>query len=139
METKNKNQNQNQIDFDNFIYTENNIIIIHVKYFKKQKKYDEFIEKMKCFISKTIETNIKEIKSDKLTISIYLKGYRLKELDYSFIKNMIRIFEEQFPDNLEIVNIFDINIVIRGIYNILKPFLSKETREKIFFVKSTNK
>ena len=127
---------QNQIDFNNFIYTENNIVIINVKYFKKQKKYDEFIEKMNSFISNTIEKNIREIKSDKLTIFIYLRGYRLKELDYSFIKNMIRIFEEQFPDNLEIVNIFDVNIVIKGIYNILKPILSKETKEKIFFVKS---
>ena len=122
-------------DFDKFMYFENNEIIVNVKFFKKQKDYNVFITFIKNFIEETIENNIKRLNTNQLSISIYLKGYKITELDYGFIKHIISILEKEYPDNLDIIRVFNMNIILRGVYSILKTFINKETRDKIVFCK----
>jgi hypothetical protein len=122
-------------DFDKFMFFENNEIIVKVKFFKRQKEYSVFITFIKNFIEETIENNIKLLNTNKLSISVYLKGYKINELDYGFIKHIISILENEYPDNLDIIRVFNMNIILRGVYTILKPFINKETRGKIFFCK----
>lgn len=122
-------------EFDKFMYFENNEIIVKVKFFKKQKDYNIFITFIKNFIEETIENNIKLLNTNKLSISVYLKGYKITELDYRFIKHIISILEKEYSDNLEIIHVFNMNIILRGVYTILKPFINKETRDKIIFCK----
>lgn len=123
-------------EFDKFMYLENNIIIVKAKFFKKQKNYDEFIDFIKKFIEESIEINVKKLNSNKLTIFVYLKGYKIKELDYGFIKNIMFLLQKEYPDNLEIIHVFNMNIFLKSVYTILKPFIHKETRDKIIFCKN---
>ena len=64
-----------------------------------------------------------------------LKGYKLKELDLDFIKIMIQYCQEKYPDNLQIIYVKNASIMIKSIYAIIRPFVDKDTRKKIFFIK----
>ena len=83
----------------------------------------------------TIQIKTKRLNSSTLDIYIDLKGYTLKQLDYEFIKNIIKIFQETYPNNLRIIYIKNYNFMVKTVYSIIKIFIDKETRKKIFFVK----
>jgi hypothetical protein len=52
---------------------------------------------------------------------------------------MVQICQEKYPDNLEIIYIKNANIMVKTIYSIIRPFVDKETRKKIFFIKKNKK
>jgi len=128
------------IDMKQFIYIDQNLCLsLNIKFFRKQKNYEEFIK----YVFNTID-NILLIRKNKFneeTMNVYidLKDYKIKEIDYEFIKLMIHVCEEKYPDNLNMINIKNANIMIKSIYSILRPFIHKDTRKKIFFIKKNKK
>ena len=48
---------------------------------------------------------------------------------------MIRFCEEKYPDNLRIIYIKNANFMIKSIYSIIRPFVHKDTRKKLIFIK----
>jgi hypothetical protein len=128
--------NTKEIDLDLFICSNEDCdIIINIKYFKKQVNYDSLLNYIEQFINKLLLDKKKIFNNDLFIVYIYLKGYKIKEFDYDFIKNTIHFLENKFPNNLNKVLIYDSNIIIKGIYKLFKPFIHKDTREKIFFMK----
>ena len=128
-------QNQ-QIDFnyDKFISIGEELnIIVEITHFKKLKDYTEFIKYMINIIENTI--NLKKIHCNNNTIDVDVDiiNYKIKEFDFDFIKMMITFFQEKYPDNLNKIYIKNSNLLIKGLYKLLKPFICKETRDKIFF------
>jgi hypothetical protein len=128
------------IDLEKFIYIDNNYNLnVSIKYFYKLKNYEKVIS----YIFNTIDRLIK-IRSEKLnTIQIEgyidLKEYKIKELDFDFIKIMVHVCQEKYPENLNIIYIKNANIMVKSIYSVIRPFIDKDTRKKIFFVKKDKK
>lgn len=124
------------IDYDKFIYIDDNLyLIVNVKYFKKLKNYEDFLKYIFNIIDKTIELRVYHLKCFTIDVYVNLKDYKVKELDYEFIKGMIRFCEEKYPDNLRIIYIKNANFMIKSIYSIIRPFVHKDTRKKILFIK----
>ena len=48
---------------------------------------------------------------------------------------MIQYCQEKYPDNLQIIYVKNASIMIKSIYAIIRPFVDKDTRKKIFFIK----
>ena len=126
----------NNIDYNNFMYTDSNLcLIVNIKYFKKSKNYENIIKHIFNVIETTIELRKKHLNIITLESYVDLKGYKLKELDLDFIKIMIQYCQEKYPDNLQIIYVKNASIMIKSIYAIIRPFVDKDTRKKIFFIK----
>jgi hypothetical protein len=136
MDNQIKQIQNKRIDFnyDKFISIgEKFNIIVEITHFKKLKDYTEFIKYMINIIETTI--NLKKIHCNNNTIDVDMDliNYKIKEFDFDFIKMMITFFQEKYPDNLNRIHIRNANLIVKGIYKLLKPFICKETREKIYF------
>jgi hypothetical protein len=128
------------IDMDNFIYIDTNLCLsVNIRFFKKQKNYEEFIRYIFNVIDNILLIRKQKLDVDTMNVYVDLKDYKIKEIDYDFIKLMIHVCEGKYPDNLNIINIKNANIMIKTIYSILRPFIHKDTRKKIFFIKKNKK
>ena len=121
-------------DYTKFMYVGEDLnIIIEMKYFKKLKDYTDFIIYMINLIDTTITLKMTNLNNNTLDVTIDLIQYKLKEIDFDFIKMLILSFQDKYPDNLNKIYITNTTIVFKGIYKLLKPFICKETRAKILF------
>ena len=124
------------IDMEKFIYTDDNLCLsVSIKYFKKLKDYESFILYIFNVIDQTLLLRKEKLNLNTMDVYVDLKDYKIKEIDYEFIKIMIHVCEEKYPDNLNMINIKNANIMVKTIYSILRPFIHKDTRKKIFFIK----
>ena len=125
-----------QTQFDLFMnYDKEYNLLVTIKYFKKQKKYDEFLNFIYYKINTLLDSKKKELDSSTLEVFIDLKDYKTKEIDYSFIKLLIKTLSEKYPDNLKSIYLKNGTLVIKSIYAIICPFIDKVTRKKIKFIK----
>ena len=128
------------IDLNNFMYTDSNLcLIVNIKYFKKRKNYEDVIRHIFNIIETTIALREKHLNIITLETYVDLKGYKLKELDLDFIKIMIQYCQEKYPDNLRTLTLKNANVMFKTIYSVIRPFISKDTRDKIFFENKKNK
>ena len=127
---------EKSIDYEKFIYIDKNLCLsVNIKYFKKLKNYENFLKYIFSVIDKTIQLRTQHLKCSTIDAYVNLKDYKVKELDYEFIKGMIRFCEEKYPDNLRIIYIKNANFMIKSIYSIIRPFVHKDTRKKLIFIK----
>jgi hypothetical protein len=122
--------------FNDFMFIDDKLnIIVKVKYFTKSCDYD----KLSTYIFSIIENTIKQRKKIKnievLDILIDLKDYKIKEINYGFIKLMINFCQDKYKDNLRVIYLKHSNFMFKAIYAIIRPFIDTETRKKIFFIK----
>jgi hypothetical protein len=123
-------------DKEKFIYIDKKLCLhVAIKYFKKTKDYENILAYIFFVIEKNIELRQKHLNIITLEAYVDLKGYKLKELDFDFIKLMIQYCQEKYPDNLNIIYVKNANIMVKSLYAIIRPFVDKETRKKIFFIK----
>ena len=131
---------ESNLDMSNLIYIDTDLCLhVEIKYFKKKDNYENIIKYIFKVIDKNIELKQKKFNCITLDAYIDLKDYKLKEIDIEFIKIMVQICQEKYPDNLKIIYIKNANIMIKTIYSIIRPFVDKDTRKKIFFIKKNKK
>ena len=123
-------------DKEKFMFIDKQLRLhVAIKYFKKSKNYEYIIKYIFDIIEKTIELRSQHLNIITLETYVDLKDYKLKELDLDFIKMMIHYCQEKYPDNLDIIYVQNANIMIKSLYAIIRPFVDKDTRKKIFFLK----
>ena len=125
-----------EVDLKNFMFINDQFnIIIYAKYFKKQKNYDELMNHIYAVIEGLIKINKIKFNTEKIVTYIDLKEYKRKEIDYDFLKKIIPILQEKYAENLEGIYVTNSSFFIKAIYTIIRPFIDKVTRKKIFFLK----
>ena len=127
-------------DKEKFMFIDKQLRLhVTIKYFKKSENYEDIIKYIFDVIEKTIELRRQHFNIITLETYVDLKDYKLKELDLDFIKMMIHYCQEKYPDNLDIIYVQNANIMIKSLYAIIRPFVDKDTRKKIFFLKKKKK
>lgn len=123
-------------DFSKMIIISDNYdLIIYTYYFRKSKDYTELIKHIINCVNKILlikkENNMKQI----MNVYIDLSETKIKNLDLEFIKMLIQFLSDNYEDNLEKMYFRNAKIMFKTIYKLIRPFIPKDTRKKIFFEK----
>ena len=116
------------IDYDNLLKIVNKNICINLHYFRKQKNYQELIERIIILANKCIEIN-----DEQLTIIINCENYSIIETDLDFINHLIKFLQETYVDKLQYLYFINYSTFIKTIYNNIKKNIDKTTVHKIIF------
>ena len=78
-----------------------------------------------------------KIKENKFDVLVYLESFKIKQINYQFVKYLADILKQLFPEKLRKAVIIDPPSVFIHSYEIIKKFIDKPTRAKISLI-STN-
>ena len=113
------------------------LILVNPAYFKKQKDYTEMTIYILDIVSKALLKS-QESKRNEFDVIIYGRGIKLGQVDISFVKYLIKIMYEYFPNKLGTCYIVNSSNIMKNLVKLIKSFLHKETRDKIKLIKNTN-
>ena len=69
-----------------------------------------------------------ESKRNEFDVIIYGRGIKLGQVDISFVKYLIKIMYEYFPNKLGTCYIVNSSNIMKNLVKLIKSFLHKETR-----------
>ena len=107
-----------------------------------QAKNEEEIVKISSFIANVATKALLKSQSngvDKFNVLVQLKNFKVKQLNYKFIKYLATILKQLFPEKLNVATLVDPSTVFINGYDIIKTFLDKPTRKKMRFISTMGK
>ena len=75
-----------------------------------------------------------KIKENKFDVLVYLESFKIKHINYQFVKYLADILKQLFPEKLRKTIIIDPPSVFIHSYEIIKKFIDKPTRAKISLI-----
>ena len=110
-------------------------VIINITgcHFLKAKDYSVFNKYIETLMDKAIEYSRDNYDTEMIIIHLNLTKMLIRQVDYKFIKNIVPIFQDKYPDRLEKCIITGIPIFFKIVYKIISPWIDKDTRKKIYF------
>jgi hypothetical protein len=75
-----------------------------------------------------------KIKENKFDVLVYLESFKIKQINYQFVKYLADILKQLFPEKLRKSVIIDPPSVFIHSYEIIKKFIDKPTRAKISLI-----
>ena len=129
----------NNLDINKLITINQNLdLVIETLYFIKLDDYTELIKHIIICVNNILETKKKSNIQQTLNVYIDLKDTKTKNIDYEFIKTLIQFLSAHYEDNLDKMYFRNAKIMFKTIYKVIRPFIPKSTRKKIYFEKQTN-
>ena len=105
--------------------------------FKKGLYYDEFTPYTKQILNEGLETSKNKYNKTTIITHLDLKGITMKHVDTGFVKKLLALFQNEYEDTLEKLIITNIPIFFKIAYKIVRPFIDKDTKKKIYFEKKS--
>lgn len=102
-----------------------------------QPSDDKEIVRVTSFIANVITTAIlksQKIKENKFDVLVYLENFKIKQINYQFVKYLADILKQLFPEKLRKTVLIDPPSVFIHSYEIIKKFIDKPTRAKISLI-----
>jgi hypothetical protein len=72
------------------------------------------------------------------TIILDLSGFSVRNLDYEFVKFLINLLENHYPESLGVALVINAPYVFNSVWHIVKHWLDPVVRSKIIFIKHLN-
>lgn len=111
------------------------VYTIHGGNFKKNTFENELYSYSLELMKTALYQSSTKYKNPLIQVHIDLKGITMKHIDYNFFKRFIHTFQSFEDDVLDKLIITNIPIFFKVCYKVLKPFIDKDVRKKIFFEK----
>lgn len=102
-----------------------------------QPSDEKEIVRVTSFIANVITTAIlksQKIKENKFDVLVYLENFKIKQINYQFVKYLADILKQLFPEKLRKTVLIDPPSVFIHSYEIIKKFIDKPTRAKISLI-----
>jgi hypothetical protein len=102
-----------------------------------QPSDEKEIVRVTSFIANVITTAIlksQKIKENKFDVLVYLESFKIKQINYQFVKYLADILKQLFPEKLRKTVLIDPPSVFIHSYEIIKKFIDKPTRAKISLI-----
>lgn len=107
--------------------------------FKKGLHYEDFFTYARNILNKCLIESKEKFNKDTIITHLDLKGITMKQIDTTFFKRMILILQQEYEDTLEKLIITNIPVFFKLAYKIIRPFIDKDTKKKVFFEKKNKK
>ena len=126
----------NIYDSERFKYA---VVCVNCCHFKKIKLkkypsgYDRIYTHMVKQLSEAIKLSETKYNSSEFVVLADLHKTHMKQIDTKFIKNLIVILENTFPDRLKYCIIRNAPSIFKIIYKLIYPWVDKDTRHKFMF------
>ena len=122
--------NQNEIFLNKICFIKDNDLYIdyqNFKYFANESTYDTITIFVINSLKKILKT--KEL----FTIHLSMKALTMTEIDkhYNYIAKICTLFKKDFPEKLEICNVYNAPFIFSQLFNIIYIFIDKNTQNKI--------
>jgi len=117
-----------EIEFGTVIITTKNWI---------QPSDEKEIVRVTSFIANIITKAIlksQKINDNKFDVLVYLENFKIKQINYQFVKYLADILKQLFPEKLRKTVLIDPPSVFMHSYEIIKKFIDKPTRAKISLI-----
>ena len=122
------------------IYVSDNIdfgtvIITNQKWIQPSDENE--IVRITSFIANIITKAIlksQKINEQKFDVLVYLENFKIKQINYQFVKYLADILKQLFPEKLRKSILIDPPSVFIHSYEIVKKFIDKPTRAKISLI-----
>ena len=102
-----------------------------------QPSDEKEIVRITSFIANVITKALlksQKIKENKFDVLVYLESFKIKHINYQFVKYLADILKQLFPEKLRKTVLIDPPSVFIHSYEIIKKFIDKPTREKISLI-----
>ena len=128
-------ESANELDLDRMITVREYNIFVATKYFKKCKDYTKMIERMIQIMD--VYKQIQDTQNKELFANIVLdfEDINISNIDFDFLKHLITFFEERYENILNLIYCKNVTLIFKMCYKILRPFISKDLKEKLKFIK----
>ena len=128
-------ESANELDLDRMIIVKDFNIFVATKYFKKCKDYTRMIERMIQIMD--VYKQIQDSQNKDLFANIVLdfEDINLSNIDFDFLKHLITFFEERYENILNLIYCKNVTLIFKMCYKILRPFISKDLKAKLKFIK----
>jgi len=102
-------------------------------------KRDSELREVERFCLWIFETTLKSLKGpiETCTSVFSMKGFRLENMDYDFLRFLADLFQSKYPETLGLALVVDCPWIFWGIWNIVKHWIDPHTVKKIKFVNET--
>lgn len=107
--------------------------------FKKGVQYDIVMKYAKETLDKCLIKSKKLYNKNTVITHLDLRGITMKQIDTGFFKKMIVMLQQEYEDTLEKLIVTNIPVFFKIAYKIVRPFIDKDTKKKIFFEKKSKK
>lgn len=101
--------------------------------------YEDFIEYIDKAMNTCVTTSVKLYNTREIVLYVDLKKTYIKNMDAGMFKKLIPFFEDKYPDCVQKIVITNIPGFFKICYNIVKVFIHKDTRKKIYFEKKVKR
>lgn len=143
--TQNDSSNSMESYLESIIYykdsQQHNSIIytIEANRFKKGIHYDSVIEYARASLDESLIKSKEKYNKNTIITHLDLKGVTMKQIDTGFFKQLVVMLQTEYEDILEKLIVTNIPVFFKIVYKIIRPFLDKDTKKKIFFEKKNKK
>ena len=107
--------------------------------FKKGVEYDIVMKHARITLDKCLVESKELYNKDTVITHLDLSGITMKQIDTGFFKKMIVMLQQEYEDTLEKLIVTNIPVFFKIAYKIVRPFIDKDTKKKIFFEKKSRK
>lgn len=118
-----------------------NSVVLHItaSVFEKGCDYDYLITQIDEYIARAIEMNKSRYNLDKFIVYADLSKTFVKNMDVTFFKKCVPLFDDKYPDCLEKLIIVNMPVFFKACFNLIKFLIHSDTRKKIYFEKKNSK
>lgn len=117
---------------DKFCYNIKNNIYINSSFLHP----DMLDDNLKIYLVKVLKNSLDE--HDQFDIFVDLDGLTMSSVNTEFMAEMIQIFSTLFPNRLRKCEIRNYPSFFKSVYSLVKNYIDKVTRDKIFWIKKPN-
>lgn len=117
-----------EIDFGTVIFSTKDWI---------QPSDEKEIVRITSFIANVITKALlksQKIKENKFDVLVYLENFKIKQINYQFVKYLADILKQLFPEKLRKAVLVDPPSIFIHSYEIIKKFIDKPTRAKMSLI-----
>ena len=107
--------------------------------FKKGVEYDIVMKHARDTLNKCLVESKALYNKNRVITHLDLSGITMKQIDTGFFKKMIVMLQQEYEDTLEKLIVTNIPVFFKIAYKIVRPFIDKDTKKKIFFEKKSKK